>query len=186
MTRVERTSAFDVMLTIGPAQAMSSMSMQPSAPSGMGQSHDMSMGGQQDMDMQAHQADQGMAVNHWLDVHVTQAGSSAVVSDLTPTIRIVDKSSGEARDLPGIMAMSGGMNASDYALWTERIPARWHLPDQRAARSDRYRPIPRCGRREQPDDGRTNHELRDGRGPRHEHDRSARPRIPDVQQFQSL
>jgi len=107
--RTERTSAFDVVLTVGPAQAMS---MQPSQSPDMGMSHDMSMG-ENEMTMHPQQADQGMAVNHWLDVHVTQAGSGSVVNDLTPTIRIVDKSTGEARDLPSVMGMAGGMNASD-------------------------------------------------------------------------
>jgi hypothetical protein len=108
--RTERTSAFDVALTVGPAQATS---MQPSQSTDMGMSHDMSMG-QNDMTMQPQPADQGMAVNHWLDVHVTQAGTGSVVNDLTPTIRIVDKSTGEARDLPAVMGMAGGMNASDF------------------------------------------------------------------------
>jgi hypothetical protein len=110
--RVERTSAYDVTLTIGPAQAMPSMSM-PSDSTNMGTGHDMSTGKDQ-MNMQPHQADQGMAVNHWLDVHITQADSGAVVSDVTPTIRIVDKSSGDRRDLPDVMGMSGGMSASDF------------------------------------------------------------------------
>jgi hypothetical protein len=103
--RTERTSTFDVVLTIGPAQAMPAMTMQSSPSTDMGE-HDMTM--------QPHQADQGMAVNHWLDVHVTQAGSGAVANDLTPTIRIVDKSTGEARDLPSVMGMAGGMDASDF------------------------------------------------------------------------
>lgn len=95
----QRTSTFDVVLTIGPAD--------------MGMSHAMSPG-ENDMTMQPHQADQGMAVNHWLDVHVAQSGSGAVANDLTPTIRIIDKSTGEARDLPSVMGMAGGMNASDF------------------------------------------------------------------------
>jgi hypothetical protein len=108
--RTERTSAFDVVLTVRPAQAMS---MQSSQSPDMGMSHDMSMG-ENAMTMQPQQADQGMAVNHWLDVHVTQAGSDSVVNDLTPTIRIIDKSTGEARDIPSVMGMAGGMNASDF------------------------------------------------------------------------
>ncbi|HEY1297609.1 MAG TPA: hypothetical protein VGJ60_31390 [Chloroflexota bacterium] len=94
MPRVERTPAFDVALTIGPAETKSM------------DNHDMMM--------QPQQADQGMAANHWLDVHVTQAGSGAVVSDVTPTIRIVDRSTGESRDLPSVMGMSGGMSTSDF------------------------------------------------------------------------
>ena len=104
--RVERTSSFDVVMTIGPAQTISPQSTD------MGMSHDMSTGGN-DMTMQPLPADEGMAVNHWLDVHVAQAGSGAAVSDVTPTIRIVDKSTGEARDLPNVMAMSGGMSSND-------------------------------------------------------------------------
>jgi hypothetical protein len=109
--RVEQTPAFDVVLTIGPAQAMSPMPMQSSTD--MGMSHDMSMG-ETDMTMQPQQADQGMAVNHWIDVHVAQSGSGAVVSDVTPTIRIVDKSTDEVRDLPSVMGMSGGMSHTDF------------------------------------------------------------------------
>ena len=111
--RAERTSAFDVVLTIGPAQAMSPASMQSSQSTDMSMSHGMSMG-ETDAMMQPQPADQGMPVNHWIDVRVTQAGSGAVVSDVTPTIRVVDKSTGEARDLPGIMGMAGGMNAADF------------------------------------------------------------------------
>jgi hypothetical protein len=51
-------------------------------------SHDTSMG-ENDVAMKPQQADQGMAVNHWLDVYVTQSASGALVNDLTPTIRIV-------------------------------------------------------------------------------------------------
>lgn len=108
----ERTSTFDVVLTIGPAQAMSEP-MQPSQSTDMGMNHEMPMGGDEPM-MQPQQADEGMAVNHWIDLHVTQTGSGAVVSDVTPTIRIVDKSTGEARDLQGVMGMATGMNAADF------------------------------------------------------------------------
>jgi len=103
----ERTPTYDVALTIGPAQSMASMT-----DTGMG--HDMSMGMSHDMSMQPEQVDAGMAVNHWIDVHVTQADSTIAASNLAPTIRIVDKATGEARDLPNVMGMSGGMNASDF------------------------------------------------------------------------
>jgi hypothetical protein len=106
--RAERTSTFDVVLTIGPAQATA---MQASDSMGMSMGHDASMA---DNTMQPQHTDQGMAVNHWLDVQVTQAGSGMVVNDLTPTIRILDKGTGEAHDLPGVMAMAGGVNASDF------------------------------------------------------------------------
>jgi hypothetical protein len=105
--RVERTPAFDVVLSIGPAQAMSSES------ANMAMSHDMSMG-ENEMTMQPQQADQGMAVNHWIDVHVAQSGSGAAVNDVTPTIRITDKSTGEAHDLPSVMGMRGGMSPADF------------------------------------------------------------------------
>jgi hypothetical protein len=112
--RVERTSSFDVALTIGPVQPMlttNSMQAQPSTDMGMS-NNAMPMGGTESP-MQPAQADQGMAVNHWLDVHVTQAGSGAVVSGVTPTIRITDKSNGEAREIPAVMGMAGGMDAND-------------------------------------------------------------------------
>jgi len=110
--RAEHTADFDVVLSIGPAQAMSPASMQPSQATDMDMGHAMSMGNQAMMAPQS--ADQGMPVNHWLDVHVTQAATGAAVSDVTPTIRIVDKSTGESRDLPTVMGMAGGMSASDF------------------------------------------------------------------------
>jgi hypothetical protein len=112
MTRVERTPAYDVALTIGPPHGMPSMSMQSGDAANMATDHDMSMGGQ-GMGMQPHQDDQGMTVNHWVDVHITQAGSAAVVSDVTPIIRIVDKSTGEAHDLAGVMGVNDGMSSDD-------------------------------------------------------------------------
>src|SRR4051794_23947592 len=110
--RAERTPAYDVVLTIGPAQAMSPASMQSSQSTEMGATRDMSMGDEHAM-MEPQQADQGMAANHWLDVHLTQAGAGAGASDVTPVIRILDKSTGEARDLSAIMGMADGMNAID-------------------------------------------------------------------------
>src|SRR5215471_3005694 len=95
--RVERTPAFDVVLTISPAQAMLSTSM-----------------GENGMAMHPQQDDQGMAVNHWIDVHVAQSGSGAAVNDVMPTIRILDKSTGEAHDLPSVMGISGGMSPGDF------------------------------------------------------------------------
>jgi hypothetical protein len=99
MTRVERTPSYDVVLSIDPVASSSSM---------MGHMDDQSM------TMTPHMADQGMAVNHWLDIHVSRADSGDVVNDLTPTIRITDKATGESRDLPGVMGMSSGMNATDF------------------------------------------------------------------------
>lgn len=110
--RAERTSNYDVVLTIGPAQAMSPM-MQSSPGTDMAMSPGMSMGGH-DMSMAPQQADQGMAVNHWLDVHVAVADTGAAVADAMPIVRIVDKSTGETRDLPSVMRMNGGMIANDF------------------------------------------------------------------------
>jgi hypothetical protein len=91
MSRVERTPSFEVTLSIDPAE-----SEDPS------------------MMMLPHMSDQGMAVNHWLDIHVSRADSGDVVNDLTPTIRVTDKLTGESRDLPGIMGVSGGMSPTDF------------------------------------------------------------------------
>jgi hypothetical protein len=109
----ERTPTFDVALTIGPAQVASPTAMQSSQSTDMGMSHDMPMSGDE-MSMQPQHADQGMAVNHWLDVRVTRAGSDTAVSDVMPSIRVVDKSTGEARELPSVMGMAGGMDAGDF------------------------------------------------------------------------
>src|SRR5438105_2543805 len=107
MTRVERTPAYDVMLLIGPAQEPSPlMAMQPD------QSADMAMG--HGPGMLSDQADQGMAVNHRLEVRITQATSGSVVTDVTPSIRVTDRSTGESRDLAQIMGMNTGMGAEDF------------------------------------------------------------------------
>ncbi len=60
MTRVERTPAHDVALTIGPPQGMASMSLHAGDAANLATDHDMSMGGP-NMGMQPHQDDQGMA-----------------------------------------------------------------------------------------------------------------------------
>jgi len=113
----ERTAAYDVVLTVDAAVSDSGMSMDMNADhasSDMAMSHDAGMMSHDDAGMMTmHAMDQGMAVNHWLDVHVTQADSGAVVADLTPTIRITDKATGTSRDLPGVMGMSGGMSGAD-------------------------------------------------------------------------
>lgn len=126
---------------------MSALTMQSSAPTDMRMSHDTSMG-ENDVAMKPQQADQGIAVNHWLDVYVTQSASGALVNDLTPTIRIVDKSTGEARDLPGVMGMTGGMNATDFHYgqhstgviqraqelgWMTRVLSKFSLPNTGAS-----------------------------------------------------
>ena len=89
MTRVERTPTYDVVLSIGPAESGS-------------------------MAMDSDMADQGMHVNHRLMVRINEADNGSVVSDVTPTIRITDKSTGESRDLPHVMGMSGGMGPNDF------------------------------------------------------------------------
>jgi hypothetical protein len=106
----QQTSTYDVVLTIGPAHATDT---HESDSMGMSMSHDASMT-DNPMTMQPQHADQGMAVNHWLDVQVTQAGSAVVVNDLSPIIRILDKATGEAHDLPGVMGMASEMNATDF------------------------------------------------------------------------
>jgi len=51
--------------------------------------------------------DQGMPVNHHLEVHVTQNDTGAVVNNVTPIFRVTDKLTGQSRDLPQVMAMYG-------------------------------------------------------------------------------
>jgi hypothetical protein len=59
--------------------------------------------------------DQGMAANHHVEVHIALADSGAVVMDVTPTIRITDKSTGVARDLTAVMGMYGSaMGFADF------------------------------------------------------------------------
>jgi hypothetical protein len=112
----ERTAAYDVVLTIDPPVSDSgpSMDMSGDHAAGMAMSHDSGMMMHNDAGMMMHDTDQGMAVNHWLDVHVTQADAGTVVSDLTPTIRITDKTTGISRDLPGVMGVTGGMSGTDF------------------------------------------------------------------------
>ena len=117
MSRVERTPSFEVVLAIEPVASedssmMAHMGDQTMAPQMGDQTMTPHMGAQ--TMMMPHMADQGMAVNHWLDIHVSRADSGDVVNDLTPTIRITDKSTGESHDLPGIMGVSGGMSATDF------------------------------------------------------------------------
>jgi hypothetical protein len=97
MTRIERTPAYVLSLSIGPLE---SMDMSHS----MGEGGDMAMG-HDDASMMSHEnmTDQSMAVNHRLDVQITRADTGAVVDDVNPTIRITDKTTGESRDLPEVM-----------------------------------------------------------------------------------
>jgi hypothetical protein len=54
--------------------------------------------------MAATMFDQGMAVNHHLEIQVTD-NSGAVVNDVTPDVRITDKSTDVRRALPEVMGM---------------------------------------------------------------------------------
>jgi hypothetical protein len=111
---VERTPRYTFNLTIGPVEAMVSPmdamhGMTGEVVSGGSMSHDTGM-------MSDHM-DQGMAANHHLEVHIAQSESGTVVMDVTPTIRITDKSSGESHDLQQVMGMYGaamGMNDFHY------------------------------------------------------------------------
>jgi hypothetical protein len=65
--------------------------------------------------MMSDRMDQGMAVNHHLEVQVSQAATGSVVMDVTPTIRLTDKLTGTSRDLPQVMGMYGAtMGPSDF------------------------------------------------------------------------
>lgn len=107
---VERTPTYTLNLSIGPVQptvsamdAMHGMTGEVVVDDGM-MAHDASM-----------MSDQGMAANHYLSVHIAQADSGSVVMDVTPTIRIVDKATGESRELPQVMGMYGAsMGMSDF------------------------------------------------------------------------
>ena len=107
---VERTPQYTLNLSIGPVQptvsamdSMHGMTGEVVVDGGM-MGHDASM-----------MSDQGMAANHYLSVHISQADSGSVVMDVTPIIRIVDKTSGESRDLPQVMGMYGAsMGMSDF------------------------------------------------------------------------
>jgi hypothetical protein len=113
--RVERTPAYVLTLAIGPAETMApAMDMHPGM-ANVGMPMDAGMGMNSGPAMTSAMADQGMAVNHRLDVRITAADSGSIVTDVTPTIRITDKSTGEARDLPQVMGMYGaGMAMTDY------------------------------------------------------------------------
>ena len=128
---VDRTPTYTIELTIGaPEQMLSPVdammaksgevmvnggSMAP--PSSM--SSGTSMAGPPStgtaMMMMTPSMDQGMAVNHHLEIHITRNDTGAAVNDVTPIIRITDKATGESRDLPQVMAMVGvQMGSSDF------------------------------------------------------------------------
>jgi hypothetical protein len=107
--RVERTPQYTVVLAIGPAeQIVSPMDAMH------GQAGEVAVSGG-DMPMMAEHMDQGMVANHSVTVHIALADAMTVVMDVTPTIRIMDKATGVARDLPAVMGMYGSsMGPSDF------------------------------------------------------------------------
>ncbi|MGI9148210.1 MAG: hypothetical protein ACR2IK_16935 [Chloroflexota bacterium] len=108
---VERTPHYTLNLSIGPVQpTVSAMDAMHGMTGEVAVNGDAMMGHDSGM-----MSDQGMAANHYLTVHIAQADSGSVVMDVTPTIRIVDKASGESRDLPQVMGMYGAsMGMSDF------------------------------------------------------------------------
>jgi len=132
---VQTTPHYTVTLTIGPAAEMISPSdamngaagevMVNSMPSpstnmgstsmstGMESSSSTSSSMGSSTNMTGTMTDQGMAVNHHLEVHISQNGT--VVDSVTPVIRVTDKSTGQFRDLPDIMSMfDSQMGMSDF------------------------------------------------------------------------
>ena len=106
---VDQTPTYTVVLGIGPAEQMLSpadalvaksgevmVGGGPTAPSSMDTTMTMTPN-----------MDQGMTVNHHLEVHIMRNDTGAVVNDVTPTIRITDKATGTSRDLPQVMGMFG-------------------------------------------------------------------------------
>jgi len=86
-TRVERTVNYTLTLGIGAAEEMAPQIS----------------------------TDQGMVVNHHLELRVMHADSDMMVTDVTPVIRITDKLSGVSRDLPQVMGMlDPGMGMTDF------------------------------------------------------------------------
>jgi hypothetical protein len=123
---VQTTPTYTVILDVGPAAQMVSPSMSMSS-SMMDASAEvmvgmvgMPMAGPESSmgsssGMASDMADQGMAVNHHLEVHITNNSTGAVVNDVSPVIRIRDKSTGVSRDLSDVMAIySAQMGPSDF------------------------------------------------------------------------
>jgi hypothetical protein len=106
---VERTPRYTVVLDIGPPeQIVSPMDAMH------GQMGEVAVTGG-DMAMMAEHMDQGMAANHSVNVHIELADAMTVVMDVKPTIRITDKATGVARDLPAVMGMYGSsMGQADF------------------------------------------------------------------------
>jgi hypothetical protein len=108
-TLVERTPRYTVVLAIGPAeQIVSPMDAMH------GQAGEVAVTGG-GMEMMAQHMDQGLPANHSVNVHIALADAMTVVMDVTPTIRITDKTTGVARDLPAVMGMYGSsMGPTDF------------------------------------------------------------------------
>ena len=106
-------SMMDSGHSMSPGTAMSPMPDMMTTGGGMGQpsasTASVAMG------MATPGVDQGMPVNHHVEVHITQNDTGAVVNNVTPTFRITDKLTGQSRDLPQVMAMYGVQaGASDF------------------------------------------------------------------------
>jgi hypothetical protein len=129
---VDKTPSYTVELSVGPAEQMvmpgqmmgatsgevmvsggpMSSSGMSSSSNSMGSSSGMGMGSSSSM---STDMDQGMGVNHHLEIHIMRNDDNSVVSDVTPVIRVTDKSTGISRDLPEVMGMYGvGMGMSDF------------------------------------------------------------------------
>ncbi len=108
-TLVQRTPNYTLVLDIG---AVESIVSPMDAMHGM--AGEVAVSGQ-NVGMMSDTMDQGMAANHLVEVRITQGDSSMVVSDVTPTIRVTDKATGESRDLPHVMGMYGStMGPADF------------------------------------------------------------------------
>src|SRR5216683_7806790 len=111
--RVERTPHYTLNLAIGQVQPMVSAMDAVHGMAGEVAGNDSMMS--HDANTMSEPMDQGMAANHYLEVHIAQADSGTIVMDVSPTIRIVDKATGESRDLPHVMGMYGAsMGMSDF------------------------------------------------------------------------
>ncbi|HEY3059121.1 MAG TPA: hypothetical protein VGL99_09130 [Chloroflexota bacterium] len=108
-TLVQRTPNYTLILNVGPVESMVSPM---DAMHGMAGEVAVSGPG---ASMMSDMMDQGMAANHHLEVRITQGDSTMVVADVTPTIRLIDKATGESRDLPHVMGMYGStMGPTDF------------------------------------------------------------------------
>jgi hypothetical protein len=119
-TQITATPLYTVALTIGPAEPMVSMGDAMMGHSGevMVNGQTTGMGAPMSMattSMMSPAADQGMGVNHHLEFHITRNSNGAVVSDVTPIVRVTDKLSASSRDLPEVMGMmDSGMTMADF------------------------------------------------------------------------